>query len=103
MKEFSPKAPSERVPITFDFSEQLAATETIIGTPVLTVRAVRALDLTPSALLSGSPSIVGGIVQHLVTGGVLGELYEIRCEVETSLNQVLRLVGIQPVRDPADT
>jgi hypothetical protein len=102
MKEFSPKAITERVPLSFDFADQLVVGETLSG-PAFAVRATRGLDGNPSALLTGAPAIVGSVVQHLVTGGVLAELYEVTCTVNSSNSQILVLRGVLPIRDPSDT
>jgi len=101
MKEFPPKAPTERVPLTFEFDEQLADGETLT-TSTVTIRATRGLDASPAAVLFGGPTIVGTVVQHLVAGGVLAEIYEVTCTANTT-SQILVLRGTLPVRDPSDT
>lgn len=104
MKEVTAKSPAERVPLTFDFSDQLAEGESVTGSPVITVRAVRGLDSTPASRLSGPATIAdGSVVQQLFQGGLLHELYEVHCVASTNNSQTLELVQLLPVRDPADT
>lgn len=105
MKEVTSKTPTERVPLSFDFADQLAAGETITGTPTLTIHDTRGLDsVNPlSFATSGSVAINGSIVQQLVTGGKLGEIYQVTCSASTNNNQILELAVLLAIRDIADT
>jgi len=58
MKRFDdPKDPSEKVPLTFDFTLGLDAGEQLSGTPVVTVAVVIGTDAVPAAILNGAPTI----------------------------------------------
>lgn len=71
----SPKDPTEIINIGFDFAA-LTATP---SAPTVSVELVKGTDATPSAMLSGSPSIVGSSVYQKIIGGVDGCTYNIRC------------------------
>lgn len=76
----------------FDFSGDLAASETI-STKVVTATVYSGVDPSPSSLVSGSASSTGAVVSQILTGGVLGVIYEILCTVTTSAGQTLERVG----------
>jgi hypothetical protein len=46
-------------------------------------------DASPSAILSGSPSISGSIVKQTLTGGSAGVTYKVQFTVTTSLGRTL--------------
>lgn len=67
------KNPSETLTLTFDFTAQGATLS-----PVVTASsALGVTDPSPSAILSGSPSMSGNILSQKVTGGVSGTTYEL--------------------------
>jgi hypothetical protein len=73
----------------FDFTSQLAVGETLSG-PVVTATVYSGLDPNPAALVSGAASIINSTqVRQLLTGGVVGVIYELLCQVTTSLGQTL--------------
>ena len=77
---------SEVIQISFDFSGQVPAGTTILaGQCICTVTVFSGTDATPSAILSGSPTVVGttGIRQRVVLG-VLGVIYQITMKVTLS-------------------
>lgn len=75
-----PKDPEEVIPLAFDFSKLAAS----IVSPVVTItRHDGAADATPSAMLSGSPTISGTTVVQKIIGGVSGCTYALRCRVDT--------------------
>lgn len=96
------KAPTEAVPITFDFASQLADGELISGTPTVAVTTMFGYDASPSARLVGPATSSDGVVQQLFSGGVLGEHYVITCQVTTNNSQTLVLKSLLPIRDPQD-
>lgn len=71
----SPKDPTEIIYVGFDFLE---LTDTP-SAPAVAIELVKGTDATPSAMLSGSPSIVGTKVYQKIIGGVDGCTYNIRC------------------------
>ena len=73
------KDPAEKVVVTFDFS----ALATTVSTPVVTAESAGgANDPSPSAILSGSPSVSGAQVLQLVIGGVANADYKLRCQID---------------------
>lgn len=89
---FDPKFLGETKTVSFDFTSELALGETI-STQVVTASVYSGTDPTPSGLISGSASTLGGVVTQNVTGGVLGVMYEVLCTVTTSLSQTLQQSG----------
>jgi hypothetical protein len=74
------KDPAEQVVLTFDFS----ALSTSISAPVVTCEHKNGpTDATPSAMISGSPTVTGGTVLQLVVGGQAGTDYNLRCQVDS--------------------
>ena len=87
--------------ITFDFTSDLAAAETI-STKTVTAAVYSGTDATPSAVISGSATSSGAIVTQKVIGQTAGVIYELLCEITTSLGQTLRKIGLLAVipREP---
>ncbi|MBV5322736.1 MAG: hypothetical protein JZU60_02740 [Ilumatobacteraceae bacterium] len=82
------KIPSSLVPAVFDFAQSLALGETLT-TVSTTATVYSGADATPSAVLSGSPTVSAKQVIQNLTGGVLGVVYYIVCAATTSLGKVL--------------
>ena len=94
-QRLDPKDPGEDVFVVWEF-EALTATPT---SPVVTVtRHAGEADDTPSAIVSGSPTISGTKVLQLVTAGNVGTDYSMRCEVDGPDGAHWVLVGVLPVR-----
>lgn len=101
-KRFSPKQTGETILYGFDFTDDLATGETISSVEggVIVVTVYSGTDATPSAILSGSPSISGNIVSQLITAGTSGVKYKLTCKVITTPDaQILELDGILKIRD----
>jgi hypothetical protein len=88
----SSKKLSEILVEQVDFISQLSPGETIL-TAVCTCTVYTGVDANPSAMISGGATIAGTIVSQLVTGGVLGTIYEFLTTVTTSLGQKIELAG----------
>ena len=82
----------ETVFIAIDFISKLGVGETITGA-VCTCTVYTGNDPNPSAVINGVAQVSGTIVDQLVTGGVLGTIYEILAKATTSLGQTLELSG----------
>jgi hypothetical protein len=63
--------------VQFDFSTEAADNATLI-TPSVTCVVVEGTDPNPSAVLSGTPSVIGLVVTQLVRPGVVGCKYKLR-------------------------
>lgn len=92
------KDPAEAIYLGFDYAADLETGETISGSPTVSASLVAGTDPTPSALLSGSPIVVGATVLQRVVGGVAGASYTLRCQVSTSASRTLVLAATLPVR-----
>jgi hypothetical protein len=94
---WSPKRVSEAEAFTADFAggvtPRLGTGETIVSA-VWSVSVVTGVDATPSAMLSGSPSISGAKVTQMITGGVKGVTYQLICTAQTSAGQTLVLPDV---------
>ena len=92
----SPKAQGETcfTSSPFDFISCLQQGETILTFSV-GATVYSGTDTNPSAILSGTPTVVNGTqVRQLTTGGVNGVTYELDCTVTTSLGQTLIQTGL---------
>lgn len=95
---FPDKAPAEIVFLGFDFAADLDTGETISGTPTITASLVAGTDPTPSAIISGIPSVVGALVVQRVGGGIAGASYRLTCQITLDSSRVLVLAATLPVR-----
>lgn len=96
---FGPKRQSETCYLSppFDFISALAVGETIV-TQVVTCVVYSGIDANPSALISGQATVQNGTqVQQLITGGIDGVIYDLKCLITTSLGQTLELTGLLAV------
>jgi len=94
---FSKKAPAEIYHLRFNFAG-LAQTP---ANPVVTVaRHAGAQDNTPSAIISGSPTVSGSRVIQTVFGGVDGCDYALTCQADAEDGSRYVLCGVLPVRAP---
>lgn len=73
-----------------NFISSLQVAETIT-TASVSASVYSGNDPTPSAILSGSPTISGTTISQLVTGGVLGTIYELLYTANTSLAQSIQI------------
>jgi len=93
------KAPGERVVVTFDFSGTTAS----VSAPTVTcVRHWNAptypANDTPSAMLSGSPSINGAQVLQAVVAGLDWNDYTFSCSATSAEGEILIITARLPVR-----
>ena len=82
----------ETISQVFDFTSQLAVSETI-STATTTATVYSGTDATPSGLISGAASISGAKVTQMLTDGTLGVTYLVVCTITTSTGQTLKLQG----------
>lgn len=91
------KAPGEVVTITFDYCALLGVGEAISSAaPSIAVRAGdqgQSLD----GMLQGQPEIVGHRVKQRLAGGLLGNVYRVKCRIETDSGQVFEVASDVPV------
>lgn len=92
------KLVGETVSVQFDFTSLLAPGETISGDAV-TASVFAGLDNTPSAILSGSPTVSGATISQKITAGTAGVVYLLNASATTSAGQVLILQTYLAVTD----
>lgn len=73
-----------------DFISSLAPGETI-NTSIVSVSVYAGIDPNPSAMITGTPTQSGTVVNQGITGGLLGNIYELLYKVTTSLNQTVEI------------
>ena len=98
---FPIKGTSEKVPLTFDFTQDLPSGVTLSGTPTLTVQTEAGTDSAPNAILNGAAGFNSANTQVIqgVQAGVNGVDYSITCTCPTTQsNLTLSLVGLLSVR-----
>jgi hypothetical protein len=85
------KLVSETIGVTFDFTSKLVAGDSV-ASATTSATVYTGVDSTPSAILSGGPTITGTaqIIQK-ATAGVVGVIYEILCTATTTLGYVMSL------------
>lgn len=89
---FQGKVASETINQVFDFTSQLAVSETI-STKITTATVYSGTDASPSSVISGAATSSGATVTQALTGGTLGVTYLIVCAITTSASQALRMSG----------
>ena len=82
----NPKLVSDTLNYQFDFTSRLSVGETIT-TQTVTASVYSGVDASPSSIVSGSATQSGAVVTQLITGGVGGVVYELKCAITTSLGQ----------------
>jgi hypothetical protein len=96
---FSYKLVAESKPLAFDFIGVLASDETL-STSSCSAIVINGVDPSPSAILSGSSTIVGTKVLQRIVGGVSGVTYRLVATVTTSAGNTLLAIGDLPVYSP---
>ncbi len=86
----------EIIDVTFDFSPEIAAGETIVAQAV-SVALEYGADLSPSALLSGSASVSGSAVVQRIGGGLAESVYRLRCLAMLSSGRGLTIIALLKV------
>ena len=87
-----PKFDGETKTYEFDFAADLATAETI-STQNVTATVYSGTDASPSNLLSGSTTASGTVVSQNITGGTVGVIYKLLCNITTSAGQTLERSG----------
>ena len=95
--EFPSKLLSETINLTVDFISRLASGELITSASVV-ASLYSGTDPNPSLLINGAASISGSQVIQSITGGVLGNIYELAYTVVTTLGQTLTITDERMTR-----
>ncbi len=102
--QFPAVARDEKRVLTFDFSSDLAAGETLSGTPVITVSVFGGADVSVPNLLNGSAALNSAStqVQQPITAalGLPGSVYEFECKcATTNAQKTLTRFALLPIQD----
>lgn len=97
---FPAKRAGSTILLPFDFTNQLAVGDSL-SIPTVVASVYSGVDPTPSAILSGSPSVSGNVVTQKVTVGVPGTIYSLLCTVTTSQGATLELQGFLAISQNA--
>lgn len=81
----STKDPAEAVTVTFDFSSLATS---LSGALVTCVVASGKTDAGHDAMLSGLPVITGTQVRQRLVGGIDGNTYKLRCQVNDADGEI---------------
>ena len=101
MAQFSYKYVPESENFSFDFNPVLSTGETI-STATCTAITLQVTDLTPSAILSGTPVISLGKDTQRVINGVADNTYRLIMTVTTSSSNTFTCTGDIPVYSPSE-
>lgn len=80
----------------FPFTSKLAVGETI-SSAVVTAAVYSGVDANPSAIVSGTATISGGLVSQKLIGGTAGVIYKLSCAATTSVPNVLIMTAFLAV------
>lgn len=83
---FSPKTPDETELFGFEFKRLLPEGETIVSAEC-TISVLEGTDASASSMISGTASVSGSRVSQMITGGVAGVRYCLKCAATFSDGQ----------------
>lgn len=89
---FDPKKLSEQLTIPVDFISRLGVNESITSATV-TCSVYSGVDNNPQAMVNGPATISGTVVLQSISGGILGNTYELLYSVLTSKGNTIELAG----------
>jgi hypothetical protein len=82
----SNKFAQEKIVLTFNFANELAASETLSGAITVTVEVVKGVDASPSSMLNGAAAYdaTAKKVLQAIQGGIAGNTYRIKTIAPTT-------------------
>ena len=98
-ESFSYKITAESELYSFDFSQVLAADETIL-TSYCTIEVMSGTDNNPNDIKVGASYFTGQIASQRIAGGISEVTYRLEMEITTSLGNTYIGVGDLSVYDP---
>ena len=101
MSQFSYKYTTESENFTFDFNPVLSTGESITSASCTAIT-LQGTDLTPSAILSGTPVYAAGKATQRVIGGVADNTYRLIMTVTTNQSNTFTCTGDIPVYSPSE-
>lgn len=94
-QRLDPKDPEEEIFVRFEFE---SLTDTPSDPEVTVTRHAGTADASPSAMVSGSPSVSGSVVLQKLVDGTVGTDYLLRCLASAPDGSKYVLTGVLPVR-----
>lgn len=91
-----PKDPEERVPVTFDFTDEMSSTDSVITATVTLDSVVEGVDIAPN-VIDGAAQISGKQVVQWMKLGLDTTTYRFKCAVTTTEGRTLVLRTLLPV------
>lgn len=89
MRSFPSKDPTESLILGFDFTKDLPAGITLTGVPTFTIAiAPGGIDPNVSAMLIGSPQLVGNIAVQMCVAGVAYQSYTVQAICHASDGEI---------------
>ena len=98
MVKFSPKDPSETVPLDFDFDPYRLGADEISGSPTISVTVYTGVDADPSDLLSGAAAVIGDKVRQNVRNGTADVEYLVKATITTVAGYTYTIGRVLPVK-----
>ena len=95
---FSRKRIDEDKKLSWDFSNDMAAAETI-STKAVTATVHSGTDANAQDIVSGSAAVSGQVVTQLIVDGVEGVTYLLEFEITTDQSQTLHGVALLEISD----
>lgn len=93
-ERFSNAYVGEKLILTFDYTDELAVGESLAGTPTVDVKVTLGTDATPTAVLNGTPTIVGSAVLLPIDPATADVEYRFKMLTQTTnANKLLACVG----------
>lgn len=89
---FPQKNPADTLPLVFDFSSYLPTSVTV-SSAVTSATVYSGTDASPTALISGSPTVSSPTVTQNTIGGVEGVTYIVSCSATLSNAAIITLQG----------
>jgi hypothetical protein len=82
--------PTEKIPMSIDFSGAIPTGDSVLGTPTATIAVYQGVDPNASALLSGTVGRVGNVATQFVgPGGVPGTTYRLTITITTASGAII--------------
>lgn len=92
MKSFPNKAPAEKLVLTYDFTNELAADEFLTGEVNVNITLLRGVDANPAAMRNGEPQVENKRVLLPIKGGLNNCIYQV--EVVAVTNNPLKVLAL---------
>lgn len=100
MKSLPNKAPAEKLVLTYDFTNELAADEFLTGEVTVSITLLRGVDANPGAMRNGEPQVETKRVLLPIKGGLNNCIYQVEVvAVTNNPRKVLALAAELPVVD----